>query len=341
MFLISMDHLLSSLIIGISDALGPTLFVCFSVALSIFLCFFAIPKSSEMMVNNAAGLSGRWLGPKSRALVINASTNNPEAFSMTVSMGMGRMGGWANPLGSLLANCYLMYLFGLLYVMAKLAFTGRKSELAKLIRLLKREKRLILWHVSMAVGLYGAGIFVLSLMTNGLGESSSPPPGDAPQGYPHVGFPIFLSIAVILLGVVVFVLWDRRMKRNRPELFTDICDDSHSDSLAQFLLGTVALIATCWVMNEMFLAWVELYRGPLEGVFGLAVFAKLHYFLGALITSLPELRVATENYARITSPDLNTALGSASYSNLVNLVIALIGLLVFLGLSLSGTILPW
>ena len=66
----------------------------------------------------------------------------------------------------------------------------------------------------------------------------------------------------------------------------------------------------------------------LQGFLGAAVFAGLHYFVGALVTSLPELKVAVDNYEKLSSPDLNTALSSASVSNMTNLAIAILGLMV-------------
>jgi hypothetical protein len=71
------------------------------------------------------------------------------------------------------------------------------------------------------------------------------------------------------------------------------------------------------------------------------VFAGLHYVLGAFITSLPELRVATANYRRLTVADMNTALASASYSNFVNIVLCIGGLAAFLVLTWAGYVMPW
>jgi hypothetical protein len=158
---------------------------------------------------------------------------------------------------------------------------------------------------------------------------------------PAVGFSLYGAMALLLLALLVFRRLEARLKRERPELFTDIHSGDQRESFVGLFLGTAGLIACCWVMNSLFLAWTELYQGSLERVLGTQVFAGLHYFLGALITSLPELKVAIDNYSRISSPDLNTALGSASYSNLVNVALALLGLLVFAGLHLSGTTLPW
>ena len=71
------------------------------------------------MVNSSAGLAAKYFGNKSRTLVINASTNNPELVNMVTAFWMRKAGGVANPLGSNLANIYLMYLVAPLYVMLR------------------------------------------------------------------------------------------------------------------------------------------------------------------------------------------------------------------------------
>ncbi|MDE0837112.1 MAG: hypothetical protein OSA84_12250 [Akkermansiaceae bacterium] len=81
-------------------------------------------------------------------------------------------------------------------------------------------------------------------------------------------------------------------------------------------------------MNSLFLAWGDLYHSQLSAIFGPAVFTALHYFLGSLVTSLPETSVALRNYRRCSAPDLNTALRSASHSNMSNLGIAAITALI-------------
>lgn len=335
---------LTQAILTLHEATSSPVFLGVCALLSVLLCFVAIPWTSGLMVNNAAGLATRWFGRSSRALVINASTNNPEAFSMGVAMGMGRMGGWANPLGSLLANCYLLYAIGLVYVMLKFLVLGKRSELKRFLRLLRRERKLVTWHLTMALGLFAVGTLVLRIMGFGGGGRGG---GEGNEGAstleasPRVGWWLAASIGILVLSLGVAFLAEGRLKRRRPELFTDIHDLHHRESIVAFLLGTLGLVAACWVMNALFEAFSLLYGDVLESWIGLAAFGALHYFLGALITSLPELKVATENYARITAPDLNTALGSASYSNLVNIMIALVGLLVFGVLHLSGTTLSW
>ena len=76
---------------------------------------------------------------------------------------------------------------------------------------------------------------------------------------------------------------------------------------------------------------------PLSAVFGATIFAGLHYFAGALVTSLPEMNVAIKNYGRITGADLNTGMASASASNMTNLSLSAIGCLIAIALLDMGS----
>jgi purine-cytosine permease-like protein len=129
----------------------------------------------------------------------------------------------------------------------------------------------------------------------------------------------------------MFYIWrEAALRRKRPELFEDIDEDEHVASWTVFAMGTAGLIVCCYLMNVMFLVASDLYSPFLSKLFGAAVFAMIHFFLGALVTSLPEMNVAVSNYQRIESPDLNTALASASASNMSNLAIAGIGCMIAL-----------
>ena len=151
---------------------------------------------------------------------------------------------------------------------------------------------------------------------------------------------MFLTGGICLTALIVFFIFEKRLKKKRGELFEDIDETDHVECWWTFFAGTGGLVIACYLMNSMFLAWGDLYQDQLSAVFGPAVFTALHYFLGSLVTSLPETSVAIRNYRRCTAPDLNTALGSASYSNMSNLAIAAIGavlggLLLILGFNLS------
>ena len=323
---------LTGLLIDLAGVTGTWGFLAVSAVLSALLCFVAIPWTTDLMVNNAAGLSGRFLGPSSRTLVINASTNNPEAFSMAIAFSMQRMGGWANPLGSLLANVYLMYGIAFVLVIGRYFVTGQRDRCRDFIRLVVRERRLVLWHVVFSLATFGVGTLALWLMGAMHSEAVTP----------ATDHRMWLALGVLGVSIVVLLYFDRRLKQKRPNLFHEIDASSHSQSYVGLLAGTVGLIASCTVMNVLFLAWTQLYGETLSTVFGAAIFAALHYFIGALITSLPEMRVATGNYRRMTVPDLNTGLASASYSNLVNLALGFIGLVIFIILFKGfGILLPW
>ncbi|MBL1217076.1 MAG: hypothetical protein D8M59_06220 [Planctomycetes bacterium] len=339
---------LTNMIVELESQTGQWVFIGLSLLITIVLCFVAIPLTTDLMVNHAAGLAGRWFGPKFRTLVINASTNNPELAAMAVSLGMRRLGGWANPLGSLGANCYLMFLVAPIWLVLTDLVRGRADNVKRLVTLIRTEKRLVFWHVGMALFAVVCGNGALWLMRTHSTEVAPEPIRDAVSSAagqsvltPPTDWTMYVALGVLVAGVLIMLLLEAGLKRRRPNLYTDIHDANHGHSLILFGVGTVGLIVSCWLMNALFLAWTELYGEHLGRVLGTAVFAGLHYVLGALITSLPELRVALGNYRRLTVPDLNTALGSASYSNLTNLAICLLGLALFAGLTWSGVSMPW
>lgn len=318
-------------LVGWHGTLGPVVFVLVSVAASLVLCFLGIPWSTDLMVNNAAGLIGKHFGKRYRTLAINASTNNPEAATMAVSFFMGRLGGWATPLGSLFANFYLMFLVAPVLVWA--SFRVRGGDRAKHLReLFWRERRLVLWHVSLTLTTFTVGRLALWLLYEATPEGSETPQLTALA---------WIGAGVLALTLVGFVFFDRRLHRKRPELFEEIDEEEHSTSYLGFIIGTAGLIACCWLMNSFFIAWTRLYSEQLQDLVGMTLFTAMHYFLGALITSLPELQIAIRNLRRLKVPDLNTALASATYSNFTNLVLCFLGLATFITLSLLGIRLSW
>jgi hypothetical protein len=319
-------------LLEIADRLGNSGFVTFSVILSALLCFLWIPKSTDVMVNASAGLAARYLGRAQRTLVINISTNNPELFSMLVAFLMLRLGGVANPLGSNFANIYLMFGVALVFSLVAVEMRRGKAEAGRMLSLLWTERRLVVWHLVMSLFLFVAASVAYYLLV-GVDQFGLLP------GEPRVpaAWKLLLAAAVLLLAIAIFVLYDRRLKRRRPGLYLDIDETGHSASWRQFAIGTGGLILACWLMNALFLVWTDLYGTALAAVLGPAVFVALHFFVGALVTSLPEMTVAIKNFMRITTADLNTALAAASFSNMANLAIALLGSLIaaiLLGLGL-------
>jgi hypothetical protein len=310
---------------------GQHWFLIQSIIIGLVICRWGIPITTDMMVNASAGLAGKHFGEKHRTLVINASTNNPELANMLVSIGIGRAGGIGNPLGSNFANIYLMYLVAPVWLFIKWMVTGQSAKTIQLCALLKAEKKLVFSHVLMATLMFGfstvaywmiTGVHQFSRQTEGVGLRA---------------WPMLLGAAVIaLIGIALFMVWDRSMQRKRPELFDSIDSEDHKECWKTFFIGTGGLIFVSLVLNSLFLAWSDIYSATLGSILGAAIFAGLHYFVGALVTSLPELRVAVENYAKLSSPDLNTALASASVSNMTNLAIAILGLLLIGILSAFG-----
>jgi len=320
------------MLIALHDQMGGGLFLALSIMLGLALTFWGIPKATDLMVDCAGGLAGKYLGPRMRTLVINASTNNPEAFSMLASFSLKKLGGWANPLGSLLANIYLMMGVSIVWVLLRDIATGKKERAKELLKLLWKERKLVAIHGLVSVATFITGLAAMRLvMQGGNGE-----------GEPVIGINVLWGALVLVLGIVIFIFFvEMLLKRQRPQLFDDMTADSFRESWLGFAGGTVGVIACCLVLNELFLAWSDLYSTTLTGVFGPLVFAWMHYFLGAFVTSIPEMTVAIRNYSRLTPADLNTALGSVSYSNMVNLAIALLGLGVWVGLALFGVGFTW
>lgn len=314
-----------------ADYSGQHWFLVQSILLGMVICRWGIPITTDMMVNASAGLAGKHLGDKHRTMVINASTNNPELANMLVSLGLARAGGIGNPLGSNFANIYLMYLVAPVWLLLKWTLTG-KSELArKLCSLLKAEKKLVLSHVAMATVMFGFSSVAYWMIT-GISQFSRKSEGVGLQPWTY----LLAAAGISLVGILLFIAWDKSVQRKRPELFDSIDSDDHRECWKTFFIGTLGLILVSLVLNALFLAWSDIYSATLGTLLGAAVFAGLHYFVGALVTSLPELKVALDNYAKLSAPDLNTALASASVSNMTNLAIATIGLVIIGILSAFG-----
>lgn len=317
--------------VNFADYGGAHWFLVETLLVAFAICKWGIPITTDMMVNASAGLAGKHLGDKSRTMVINASTNNPELANMMVSIGMGRAGGIANPLGSNFANIYLMYLVAPIWVLLKWSCTGQISKARQLISLIITEKKLVISHVFMAVLMFLFSSVGYWFMT-GYHQF-------ARQTEEVSLHPVKLLLAgagVCLVGVFLFLVWNRSQQKKRPDLFDDIDSDEHTDCWKTFFIGTGGLIVSSLLLNAIFIGWSTIYGTSLQGFLGTAVFAGLHYFAGALVTSLPELKVATDNYQKLSSADLNTALASASVSNMTNLAIAIVGIIIISVFSMLG-----
>lgn len=318
-------------LLNLRESSGNGLFLALTLGIAFVLCLWGIPKITDAMVDSVAGLAGKYFGPKHRTMAINASTNNPELFLMLVSLLMLNLGGIATPLGSNLANLYLMFLVAPLWVM----YTSNREEKGSFVGLLKKEKKLVCWHITASLGLFLISSCAFWCLTGKL------PIGGGGEGDTVRGVNWVLAAAgCCALGMLVMWLFDRRLKQDRPEIFQDIDSSGENASWVVFLISTAGLVFCSLTMNVLFMAWTEAYEVRLSALLGAAVFTGIHYFAGALITSLPEMTVAIANYKRLRSPDLNTAMGSASYSNFSNLGIALLGcllggLLLLLGVEVS------
>ena len=310
---------------------GEHWFIIETLALGYVLCFHLIPRTTDMMVNASAGLAGKYFGNKRRTLVINASTNNPELANMVAAFFMRKAGGVANPLGSNLANIYLMYLFAPLYVMTKWKLQKDTESLDKFRKLISQEKKLIFQHISMALLM-----FVFSIVGFWVLTASHPFGGMSGEVKIQPGSFLLVAAVVCVVGIVIFQYWNGKLQKKDPELFEDIDDDEHTESWGEFIGGSLGLIVCSFSVNWLFLAWTDVYQGSLTTYLGAAIFTGLHYFIGAIITSLPEMNVAVEGYSKITRADLNTALSAASVSNMTNLAIAVIGILTILILKYTG-----
>lgn len=310
---------------------GRHFFLIETLILVFAICKWGIPITTDMMVNASAGLAGKHFGDKSRTMVINASTNNPELANMLVSIGVGRAGGIANPLGSNFANIYLMYLIAPVWVLLHWALTGQGGKAKQLVALMAREKKLVFTHVLMALLMFLFSSVAYYYMT---GYHQFSRQTETPTL--HSTSLLLTGAGISIVGVILFLMWDRHQKRKRPELFDDIDSEDHTESWKTFAFGTGGLIICSFLLNAVFLGWTAVYGTTLQGFLGAAVFAGLHYFAGALATSLPELKVAVDNYRKLTPSDLNTALSSASVSNMTNLAIAIVGILLIILLGAMG-----
>ena len=94
----------------------PWLFPLLCLTIGGVLGRYVIPWSSDAMADELAGLVGRKLGRRYRTLAVNAGTNFPELLLMGYALLIGHWGGIGNPLGSNLANIYLVLLIAPIWI---------------------------------------------------------------------------------------------------------------------------------------------------------------------------------------------------------------------------------
>lgn len=313
---------MAQLLETLHQTVGDPTFIGLMIVVALILSIVVIPKTTDMMVNSAAGLAGKYLGRQHRTLVINCSTNNPEVVTMALAFCFRETGGIGTPLGSNLANIYLMFGVALAWVLISMRVRN-PSAFRDLCGLLAKEKRLVAWHVLMSLCMFAIACFAFRELTGqfpiGGGHGDTPPPEHPPLSG------ILAAMVLCIIGVGFFLWRDTILRRKRPELYDEIDESDHVPSWLLFGMGTLGLLFACYLINLIFVATTDIYGNDLSKLLGDNVFAVLHYFVGALVTSLPELTVAVKNYRRLTSPDLNTALASATASNMSNLGIAALG----------------
>lgn len=309
---------LSSFVVGLHQGVSEPVFIIISIVV-IGIGVWLIPKATDIATDSAAGLAGEILGPQQRTLVINSTTNLPELCLMLVSLlGLGRLGGIATPLGSNLANIYLMFLVAPAFLVIKWSIFGHRHKITSLRKLAWKEKGLVTWHLLMSFLMFAFATATYWVLTGTFQFVRFPEQTSLPTNK----FWLLAGSIVCLIGIAIFFYLENKLKKKRPEVFEDLDDDEFEASWSQFFTGAISLVLLCYILNEFFVAWTSIYDDQFAGY---ALFAALHFFVGSLISSLPEITVAIENYEKITPPELNTALASASQSNMTNLAIAGLG----------------
>ncbi len=309
---------LRNVLLELHHSIGEIPFLAFTLLIVIVVSFGAIPRSTELATSSAAGLAGSLWSNNQRTLVINSTTNLPELGIMLVSLfGLGRLGGIATPLGSNLSNIYLIFLVSPIALICKWILKLKNRNIKFLMVLAKREKKLIYWHMMMSLLMFGFASSVYWILT---GTCQFFHHSRVSQGLDQTS--LFTATTVCFCGVGIFLFFESKLKYSRPELYEDIADATFEASWSRFFLGVVVLCLSCYILNDFFAVWSELYQAKFVQY---SLFPTIHYFVGSLISSLPEMTVAVGNYERLSSPDLNTALGSASQSCMTNLLIAGLG----------------
>ena len=304
-------------LVGLAQAWNavPWLFPTLCLAIGGVLGRYVIPWSSDGMADELAGLVGRKMGRRYRTLAVNAGTNFPELLLMGYALLIGHWGGIGNPLGSNLANIYLVLLIAPLWI----TVTGPSGGFGRL----KTEFKLVKKHVIAAVILWVFATFAMRSLTS------------AEEGQ-LLASNAGMSLTICGVGFFGFLIWARRDRRRNPEVYEGDDGFNSPGDWKRLLKMLIFLGISSAAINWIFLAATELYADSLSQLFGVRTFAYLHYFVGSLVTSLPELTVATRALRRETTPSANLALAGASVSNATNLGIAMLGILLALLFQISG-----
>ena len=293
----------------------PWVFPSLCLAVGGLIGWFVLPWSSDGMADEVAGLVGKRFGRRFRPLAVNAGTNFPELLLMLYALLLGKWGGIANPLGSNFANIYLVIIVAPLWAQ----LTGSGGGFKRI----RTEFRLVRKHVLMAIGLWMLSRVAMTT----LAESDE-------QQFDFSA--VWLALLSCGGGVVVFLLWARSDQKNNPEIYAGDDGFQSPGRLPRLVRMLMVLGISSAAINWLFLACTEVYGDTFSRFFGENIFAHLHYFVGALVTSLPELTVATRAFRRDTTSGANLALAGTSVSNATNLGIAMFGILLALLFQISG-----
>ena len=258
--LLSRNH---NLLVELHNHIGEIPFLVISLVTAGFFCIWLIPYSTDLMTNAAAGLAEKFLGARQRTLVINSSTNLPELFLMFISLGLGRFGGVATPLGSNFANIYLMFALAPVIAIGKWLLLGRISRIRDFINLLKQERKLLIWHLMLSLTLFLFSSLACWSMTGIFPFIVSPENTSIRTGSFLLG-----GGFICLIGIGLYFFFDYKLKSQRPELFDDIEDTNFEASWIKFFWGTGVVISSCYILNLFFMALTQLYEPFLESFFG-------------------------------------------------------------------------
>ena len=217
-YLLSRDN---NLIVELHNRFNEIPFLIVSFIAAVFFGLWLIPYSTDLMTNSAAGLAEKFFGAKQRTLVINSTTNLPELFLMFISLGLGRLGGVATPLGSNLANIYLMFAIAPVIVIGKWFLLRKPSRIRNLFTLLKKEKNLVIWHLVISLTMFMFSSFGCWSITGIFPFIALPD-----NTFIRTGHFLLTGALICFVGVALYFFFEQKLKTKRPEIFEDIEDEN-------------------------------------------------------------------------------------------------------------------